>query len=864
VDLLERDEHLGVLVALLAAARSAGRLVLVSGEAGAGKTALVQRLLADHPTTPALVGRCDDLFAPRPLGPLTDIARSRPGPLAEALAAGDQGGVFDAFLAELDRPDEPVIVVLEDVQWADEATLDLVRFVARRLDSLRCLLVVTHRDDVPARHPLRRASGALVGPAVTRIHLRPLSVAAVRALVADRPVDAVSLHERTGGNPFFVVEVLDGEPGSLPATVRDAVLARTVSLSGAARDALDAAAVLGRQVGTDLIEVVGDCDAAAVDECLAAGLLVDDGGHQAFRHELSRQAVDEAMTPLRRRQLHARALDALGVDGDIVQRAHHAVGAGDRAVIADLAARAADHCVGLGAKRQAADLYGQALQHGQGLDPAERIRLLDARARTCQLVEQLPEAIEAAEELLALLRAAGDDLATGAHEAWLSCLLHNDGRPVESERRLATALQRLEPLGPSPALAQALGQLAGHSLVTGDFAASITAGRRAHALADDLGLDDVAVYAMDMYGTSMAGLGDDEGLAVIRESLDRAKRAGLANDVALAAGNLAGMLLARSRPGEALAVLDDGLAVAEEHELRFRTNCLTLSRAEAFLALGRWDEAASVTTDVLSYAGLTTGHLLQGYWHLGRVRAVRGDPNPLEALDLALSYALELREPQFIVPIHLARAEAAWLIGDHDTARREVEATLPHATRCDPWMLRDVALHVLRAGIDWEPDDPPLAPFAEASAGDHRAVVRFWDEHGLPYRAADALAESDDVDDLREAHERLVLLQARPRAQQVARKLRDLGARHVPRGPRASTQANAAGLTAREAEVTGLLAEGLTNAEIAERLVLSPKTVDHHVSAVLSKLGVPTRRQVASAAQAAGIDLKDGVAPAAM
>src|SRR5690606_27488137 len=169
-----------------------------------------------------------------------------------------------------------------------------------------------------ADHPLRRAYGSLVGPLVTRLHLAPLSLDAVRRLVGDGPHDPVALHARTGGNPFFVTEVLS-QSGALPDTVRAAVLARTAPLSGSARDALDAAAVLGRRVTPELLCQVGDCDGPAIDECVAAGLLVDDGGRQTFRHDLAREAVEQAMTPLRRRQLHSRALEALGETGDLVQ-----------------------------------------------------------------------------------------------------------------------------------------------------------------------------------------------------------------------------------------------------------------------------------------------------------------------------------------------------------------------------------------------------------------------------------------------------------------------------------------------------------------------------------------------------------------
>lgn len=158
----------------------------------------------------------------------------------------------------------------------------------------------------------------------------------------------------------------------------------------------------------------------------------------------------------------------------------------------------------------------------------------------------------------------------------------------------------------------------------------------------------------------------------------------------------------------------------------------------------------------------------------------------------------------------------------------------------------------------WAADSSTDEPTVHLRSGDNHALGKFWATRGYPYESADALADSDDVDDVRRAFEQLTALGARPRAQMAARRLRELGARDVPRGPRASTRANAAGLTTRELEVTALLAAGLTNAAIAERLVVSQKTVDHHVSSVLTKLAVSTRRQVARAAADLGLELTAG------
>ena len=358
--------------------------------------------------------------------------------------------------------------------------------------------------------------------------------------------------------------------------------------------------MLGRHADVTLIQAVADCDVDAIDECTYAGLLVDDGGVQAFRHDLSRQAVEEAMTPLRRRQLHTRALAALGEDGDIIQRAHHAIGAGDAAAVADLAARAADACVALGAWREAALLYGEAVEHSDASHP-ERRRLLEARATIGLRVELAQEAVAAGDELLAILEADGDEEKIAEWEAFLSRIYRAVGRGAEAGEMAYRAVARLEPLGDSAALARALSRLSGHQLVTGRYDACVDTSRRAIALSEQFGVEDSLIYALNSLGAALGSKGrGEEGIASLRESFDRAKRASFPEGVTRASTNLAYTYLADPQPTLALEVLNEGIAVAEEHELHTDLNCLHPSRAEVRWLLGDWDGASAELAAVLN------------------------------------------------------------------------------------------------------------------------------------------------------------------------------------------------------------------------------------------------------------------------
>src|SRR4051794_4011867 len=262
VTLLERESQLGSLLQYAAEARSrTGRLVLISGEAGVGKSSLVEELQQRLPDATWAWGGCDGLFTPRPLAPLHDIAREIGGNLLDTVrGASSRDEIFDAVLQCASAVDGLAVLVVEDVQWADDATLDLLRFLARRVAKLPVLLLVTFRDDALApTDPLRLALGELAGQRYTRrIDLPPLTQAGVRRLAEGTSYAADALYELTGGNPFFVAEVLTENGSEIPASARDAVLARAARLTDQARATLDLASLDSWRVDPDLIARAGD------------------------------------------------------------------------------------------------------------------------------------------------------------------------------------------------------------------------------------------------------------------------------------------------------------------------------------------------------------------------------------------------------------------------------------------------------------------------------------------------------------------------------------------------------------------------------------------------------------------------------
>jgi DNA-binding CsgD family transcriptional regulator len=465
------------------------------------------------------------------------------------------------------------------------------------------------------------------------------------------------------------------------------------------------------------------------------------------------------------------------------------------------------------------------------------------------------EAVGALDEALAIRRAAGDLISQGdilvRKARTVACM----GRAPEAKVLEREAVELLEHAPPSGALARAYGALAMDSLVNDDVEGAVDWGSRAIELAKRVGDAQPLIYSLNTVGTAEILSRRPGGLEKLERSIDLAKAADLAVEVGRGYINLVAAFGTRREWKEADRYLEPGIRYCRERGLEAWLECLLASEAQSRLHQGRWDEAAEVATTLVN--GRPSSVLeprLGGLLVLGLIRARRGDPEVWPLLDEALERAAPTEELQSIAPVAAARAEASWLEGRHDAVGRESAAAKTLALETgEPYSLGELAVWRRRAGIDEEINAEVAPPYAAELAGDHQRAAAFWDELGDPYDAALALAGSDDEDALRRSLDALQELGAAPAAAIVARRLRERGARDLPRGPRLSTRQNPAGLTAREVEVLGLVADGLRNAEIAERLFLSDKTVSHHVSAILRKLDVKSRGEASAAARRRGI-----------
>ncbi|MGI5133030.1 ATP-binding protein [Pseudonocardia sp. CA-107938] len=831
--LWERDHPLEVLIdRARRAADGQGSVVLVAGEAGIGKTALL-RAFAEVSPTPVLWGMCDSLSTPRPLGPLRDVAGELSGEVAAVLReATVQHEIFAAVLEALQ--DRSRALLVEDLHWGDEATLDLVRFLGRRIDRLPLLLVLSYRDTTGPTDPLRAVLGDLVSaPRARRLQLTPLSRSAVAEMVGGHALDAGDVHARTAGNPFFVSQILAQPDSPLPESVRDAVLARTAPLAADDRRALELLSCAPDGVSSELLAALGIPE-ATVATLGATGLLDRSGRGVAFRHEIARSAVLDAVTPGAEPALHASMIEALeAVGGDASVLVHHAVAVADVPRILQYAIAAAAEAARSGAHREAVAFYELALPH-TGDGAATRAEVLEALAGELYLTDRLHDAIDARTRAVALRRALGDVVAVGAGHCAISLFEWYAADRFAAERSDAAAISILSEAGDPLALGRALANRAYLAAGRGDEALGLQAGRAALQIADELG--DAALHTAATIGEALVRLnaGDLQARSHLIAARDTGLRLRLDELVTVPMSNLAHHDVEQGRFAQADEILGDALRFSEERDIPICSMWQRGVLARLRLLQGRWQEAEQDALAVLAVGDVPLGRLWS-HLVLGLLAARRDAPAENPHLDELWRLATKLDIAGVLAPVAAALAEQAWILRRPDPRLDEslVTAVAGVASlggdQVRRWVRRLGTSGVQQVGADIPPPGrpPEQQPYDQALA--------FWD--------------GGTTQDLLAALPLLDELGARAVAALVRGRLRELGVPNPPRGPSPATRANPAGLTDRQLDVLALLLQGLSNADIAARLVISRKTADHHVSAILAKLGARSRGEAVVAAR---------------
>lgn len=857
--LVERERELATVASCADAAHAGeGQFVVVSGESGAGKTAFVEQVVADGTgLARVLSATCDPLDTPRPLGPVYDIAdalsEATRGLLADAEHPYD---IFDAVLADLCA--EPTTLVIDDLHWADQGTIDLLRFVLRRIHRRPLLVVGMARDEeVGPTHPLRTllADIARSGSAHL-VALQPLSVDGVRELVADRMVDAAWLHQITGGNAFFVTEMLDHAGGDLPRTVRDAVLGRTGGLDESEWDVLN----------------LLSCSPEALPDYLLAGLGVTMPTlrrlHDAhlirrttrgvgFRHDLCRLAVASVLPPGAEPSLHLRMMSAYEQAGrtDPAVMTHHALGAGDQQRIRLAAVEAAKTSARSGAHRQAAEFYRIAMESGGELTPEAEAELLELVAAEYYLTDQLDAAIDACQRALRVRKLTGAtaELSADHHSLAVYDWYNADRRGADEHAAQAvTVVDRDNESLSRPVLASlghAFAMQAYLAMQSNDLQRAESNLVHAKEIAASSRDSALSVRIEIIEGICSVIAGEETGRDTVLEIMRSAPRH-LDEIYSSGYSNLTYLDVEQRRLGDAADLLNISIPMTWERDLPICRVWQLGARGRLSMLSGDWDDALADAGSVLD---VQTAPLARTWPHLIRgLILLRRNGNGADELDQAWKLARSYGEPVRVMPAAAALVERAWLTGqvvDVTEYKRLLEGARGPGL---DWARGELAMWLRRLDPTVNADEVAQS-YRLYLDGDTAAAAAEFERLGTVYEAALALTESGDDRRARRGLDMLDRMGATAVADKVRLDLRATGMKGVPARRRATTLSNPAGLTRRQVEVLQRMDDGLTNSELAAQLYLSAKTVDHHVSAILAKLDVANRRDAVRRGRELGI-----------
>jgi len=864
--LVEREQPVQELLDLARnAGNGRGAIALVGGEAGIGKTSVLEemRLRASAECT-VVWGGCDALFTPRALGPIHDMAESLGDEVKQLIIDGGQSSrLFAAVLRHIESLREPTVLVFEDVHWADHATLDFLKYLGRRVSMLRTLLVMSFRDDeISSDHPLTQVLGELPSSCTHRIALMPLTMDGVNALGASLGQVDDEIYQITGGNPFFVTELLacrEDFHESVPASVKDAVGSRLNRLAIVEREFLETISVIPGSVPRHILQpLFGDGGETLAMACVGRNLLMQDVNRSLrFRHELARLATLSRISASEQRTIHARVLDALLAvepEAALDRLVHHAAGALDSKRVLHYAPRAAASATAVGAHREAAAHLATALKFIDEAEPAEAAQLYEDWAYEAGLALRInDEVLEARRHAITLWRAIGRTDKMGENLRWLSRLHWYRGEAAEATHFADEAVRVLEDTPPSSERAMAYSLRSQLHMLNDRMDEAVEWGNRALRLAAEFDNDEVRIHALNNVGTALIFRDKPEGIELLEESLELALKVGHHEHAARVYTNLAEYGVDFRNFELAERFISDGISFDTQHDLDSWTHYLVGRLAQLRMEQGRLRDAETIAAGVLKLDRLTLLMKLPALIVLARVRIRLGASDAQELGEKALQDAMATDESQYLVPALFSLVEAAWLNNRPNAAAEYLHRLVNvGATQMHPWNIGEAAVWAKRIGLELpEQFNVQLpAPCAAEIDGDFEGAASTWESLGAPYTAALCLmqkGEETTAPIIAHAIKLLEPIEARAAATKARKIARDLGlAKQMPRSRRGHYSAaknHPLGLTKREQDILGLVANGATNRDISEILARSQRTVEHHVSSVLSKLNVANRME---------------------
>ncbi len=864
--LIERQGSLRALRKLLErAVAGRGSIALVRGEAGIGKTTLLnaarERMNDD---VRFLWGSCNALFTPQPLGPLHDMAAGFSDDTRELLENRvGTSALHPKLVDELGSASYPTVLVIEDVHWADNATLDLLKYLGRRISLIPAVIVLSFRnDEVDEKHPLTAILNSFPRACTHSIDLKPLSPDGVEKLcgASGFKAEGARFYEVTGGNPFFVNELIasGGRPDeSIPASIKEAVNTRLSHLSPVEREFLETLSVLPSSIPTEILQpLFGDEGELFAMAAIGRKLLLqDDGSILRFRHELARLATMARLPPTRQREINARLLSAL-IEADdfeppLDQLVHHAAGALDGKRVLEYAPRAAERAAAVGAHQEAAAHLQTALHFVDEAEPELAAEIYERWAYEAGLSLCIDdEVIDARRHAITLWRALGRNEKVAENLRWLSRLHWYRAESAEANRFADEAVRLLEDSPPSAERAMAYSLRSQLHMLNDNMQEAVEWGEKALALAEELDEPEIRAHALCNVGTAEAFRGSASGVDRLHESLAIARENGYHEHAARVYTNLSEYAVEFKQFDLAERITSEGIAFDTQNDLDSWTHYLVGRQAQLRCEEGRLRDAETISRGVLALDRLTLLMKLPARLVLARVLVLIGAKDAEETLSKVVEDAIATEEPQHIVPAHLTRVLHGWLSEQPRMLKESLyELISIGENNMHAWHRAELAVWGQRFEIDVPVAFSESAPEPHALElrGERIASAAAWNKLGACPSAALALARGTKLDEMSAALELSRELGAKALEARIYRTAEQIGlAQDLPkrrRGPYHVARNHPLGLTNKEQLVLSLLVEGLSNSEIATALSRSQRTVENHVSSILKKMAVDNRME---------------------
>lgn len=854
MELIERSGYLDILhKQLQQTARGEGFIFFLIGEAGIGKTSLVKAFIREvEDDCEIYTGTCDSLFTPRPLAPLFDIAYQMGGQLPELLQnTTDKSALFAAFLQQLKSISSPVVLVFEDIHWADEATLDFIKFLSRRISRSKCLFILTLRDNEICENQALRNVLDLSPDVMHKIVLPPLSMQAVKEMASIKGYSGEDVYNISGGIPFYVNEILASYSPGVPRNIKDAVLAIYQRTVGLKKELWELFAVAPHGIEIDLLEKITPHYSDCLDQCISNGYLLTDKNTIRYKHELYRRTVEESISPLKRLDLNRKLLDMLLQHHEAVHPeriVHHAKNANAYEVVLKYAPVAAKQAMQVGAHIEASKLFQTAIEYAPGSKPAELVDLYENYSYECYLTNQIKEAIIYQQRALRIWKEKNETEKTGNSLRILSRLWWFEANRREAEKLGHEAITVLEDEPVSAVKAMAYSNMSQLKMLSDEHEDSIHWGEVAITMAKELGDNEILSHALCNVGTVKMRTPEmhEAGEKMLQQSLELALQNGFHDHAGRAYSCLSCSALLAKDYAAAEKYFEEGISYCTERDLDSLGKYMMAWKARLLLEKGQWSEAEEICMPLAGNESHSAVIRVTALYVLGKLKLRSGNPNALGYLEKAKLLAFPAEELQRIAPAMVGLLEYEWHTGEQVIPEAEINDTIQLVKDTENrWHFSEFAywLEKARGIVIYEND--LFEPYQLEIDGRDRAAAAAWKKIGCPYEEAHALFSGDD-DDKRNALNILVALGANATHEKMKQEMRTAGIRHIPRGIRETTKANPAQLTTRQVDVLKLLQAGLQNKEIAGKLFISAKTVDHHISAILFKLEVNSRTKAVS------------------